>query len=155
VPGCPGSAPAVLEKKIPAITNSPRENMQQSELTQWPIQLHLVNPMSDSFVRKDVVLAADCVGYCLTKFHSMFLEGKRLVIACAKLDRDTELYAEELRLMVDEGKINTLTVIIMQVPCCRGLLQIAQEALQKAARKVPLKAIVISTQGEVLSEEWV
>jgi ribosomal protein L16/L10AE len=43
---------------------------------------------------------------------------------------------------------------MMQVPCCRGLLQIAQAALQKAIRKVPLKAIIVSTQGEVLSEEW-
>jgi ribosomal protein L16/L10AE len=57
--------------------------------------------------------------------------------------------------MADEAKINTLTVIMMQVPCCRGLLQIVQNALQKAKRKVPLKAIIISTQGEVLSEEWV
>ena len=57
--------------------------------------------------------------------------------------------------MVDEAKINTLTVVIMQVSCCRGLMQIAQTALQKATRKVPLKAVVISIQGDVLSEEWV
>ncbi len=67
---------------------------------------------------------------------------------------DLEVYAEKIRRMVDEAKINTLTVIMMQVPCCRGLLQIAQAALQKAKRKVPLKAVIISTQGEVLSEEW-
>jgi hypothetical protein len=35
--------------------------------------------------------------------------------------------------------------------CCRSLLQIVQAALQKAKRKVPVKAIIISTQGEVLS----
>jgi NAD-dependent dihydropyrimidine dehydrogenase PreA subunit len=154
-PGCPGLAPAALEKKIPNTVDSRQENVRQSELMQWPIQLHLVNPLSNLFSGKDVVLAADCVAYSLTDFHSRFLKGKRLVIACAKLDRDVELYTEELRLMVDEAKINTLTVIIMQVACCRGLLQIAQEALQKAKRKVPLKAIIISTQGEVLSEEWV
>jgi NAD-dependent dihydropyrimidine dehydrogenase PreA subunit len=154
-PGCPGSAPAVLEKKIPTTVNSRQENVQQSELTHWPIQLHLVNPLSNLFFGQDVVLAADCVGYSLADFHNRFLKGKKLVIACSKIDRDIEVYTEELRLMVDEAKINTLTVIIMQVPCCRGLLQIAQEALQKASRKVPLKAIIISTQGEVLSEEWV
>jgi NAD-dependent dihydropyrimidine dehydrogenase PreA subunit len=154
-PGCPGSEPAVFEKKVPNTVDSRPENVQQSELTQWPIQLHLVDPLSNLFFGKDVVLAADCVAYCLADFHSRFLKGKKLVIACAKIDRDTEVYTEELRLMVDEAKINTLTIIMMQVPCCRGLLQIAQEALQKAKRKVPLKAIIISTQGEVLSEEWV
>ena len=152
LPGCSGSEPG---KKIPDSIHSPQENIQQAESTQWPIQLHLVNPMSDLFFRKDVVLAADCVAYCLADFHNMFLKDKRLVIACSKIDRDVEVYTEELRLMADEAKINTLTVIIMQELCCRGLLRIAQEALQKAARKVPLKAIIISTQGEVLSEEWV
>lgn len=152
-PACPGLDSTVFERTIPEAANFP--NKQQSELTHWPIQLHLVNPMADIFFGKDVILAADCVAYTLADFHNMFLKGKRLVIACSRLDRDVELYTEELRLMADKAKINTLTVIIMQVPCCRGLLQIAQEALQKAARKVPLKAIVISTQGEVLSEEWV
>lgn len=133
----------------------PTEDNQQSELTHWPIQLHLVNPVADVFTGKDVILAADCVAYMLADFHNMFLKGKKLVIACSRLDRDAELYTEELRLMVDEARINTLTTVIMESPCCNGLLRIAQEALQKAARKVPLKAIVVSIQGKVLSEEWV
>ncbi len=152
---CPGSAPVVFEKKLPATTGFPKENTQQSELRHWPIQLHLLNPVTNFFVGSDVVLAADCVAYSLANFHNRFLKGKNLAIACPKLDRDLEVYTEKIRRMVDEAKINTLTVIMMQVPCCRGLLQIAQTALQKAVRKVPLKAIIISTQGEVLSEEWV
>ncbi|MEN6373381.1 MAG: 4Fe-4S binding protein [Smithella sp.] len=144
-------------KKVPdpGAANLPPEDKQQSELTHWPIQLHLVNPVADVFTGKDVILAADCVAYMLADFHNIFLKGKKLVIACSRLDRDVELYTEELRLMVDEARINTLTAVIMESPCCNGLLRIAQEALQKAARKVPLKLIVISTQGEVRSEEWV
>jgi NAD-dependent dihydropyrimidine dehydrogenase PreA subunit len=152
---CPGSVPAVFEKKLPAAANSPSSGMQQSELTHWPIQLHLLNPVADFFRGKDVVLAADCVAYSLADFHNRFLKGKNLAIACPKLDSDIEVYTEKIRRMVDEAKINTLTVIMMQVPCCRGLLQIALSALQKAKRKVPLKAIIISTQGEVLSEDWI
>ena len=151
---CPGSAPASFEKKLPAGANASPEDAQQSELTHWPIQLHLLNPAADFFRGKDVVLAADCVAYSLAGFHNRFLKGKNLAIACPKLDSDLDVYAEKIRRMVDEAKINTLTVIMMQVPCCRGLLQIAQAALQKAKRKVPLKAVIISTQGEVLSEEW-
>ncbi len=143
------------ETLIPAAVNAPQENSQQSELSHWPIQLHLLNPVADYFAGSDVVLAADCVAYSLANFHSRFLKGKVLAIACPKLDHDIEVYTEKIRKMADDAKINTLTVIMMQVPCCRGLLQIAQEALQKTARKVPLKAIIISTQGEVLSKEWV
>jgi len=153
-PGCPGVRHTVLEKKAPAAAAT-QENKQSSELTHWPVQLHLINPAADFFRGRDVVLAADCVAYALADFHSRFLKGKSLAIACPKLDEGRDEYIEKIRRMVDEAKINTLTVIMMQVPCCRGLLQIAQAALQKAKRKVPLKAIVISAQGEVLSEEWV
>jgi len=55
--------------------------------------------------------------------------------------------------MLDEAKINTLTAIMMEVPCCRGLLQIAHAAMQGAKRKVPLETIIISTHGEVISKE--
>jgi NAD-dependent dihydropyrimidine dehydrogenase PreA subunit len=152
--GCPGSAHTVFEKS-PNATTTQQSGSVQSELTHWPIQLHLVNPQAEFLRGKDVVLAADCVAYSLADFHSRFLKGKSLIIACPKLDSGMDEYIEKIRQMVDEAKINTLTVIMMQVPCCRGLLQIAQAALQKAKRKVPLKAIVISTQGKVLSEEWV
>jgi hypothetical protein len=101
------------------------------------------------------VLAADCVAYSLPDFHERFLKGKSLAIACPKLDEGQDVYVDKIRKMVDESKINTLTVIMMEVPCCRGLLQIAHKAIQGAKRKVPLKTIIVSTRGDVLSEEWV
>ncbi|HPL96526.1 MAG TPA: 4Fe-4S ferredoxin, partial [Smithellaceae bacterium] len=104
---------------------------------------------------QDVVLAADCVAYTMGDFHARFLRGKSLAIACPKLDSGLDEYLDKIRRMVDEAKINTLTLVIMQVPCCSGLLRIVQTALQKAARKVPLKVVVISTKGDVLSQEWV
>jgi hypothetical protein len=56
---------------------------------------------------------------------------------------------------MDDANINTLTVMIMQVPCCGGLLQMARAASQNASRKVPVKLIVVGIEGEVLQEEWV
>ncbi len=153
--GCPGSAHTTFERKAQAVPGKTHAGEQSSELTHWPIQLHLVNPAADFFRGKDVVLAADCVAFALGDFHERFLKGKSLAIACPKLDEGQDEYIEKIRRMVDEAKINTLTVVMMQVPCCRGLMQITQAGLQKAARKVPLKAIVISIQGNVLSEEWV
>ena len=153
--GCPGSAHTVLERKTQAAPSAAQAGAKQSELTHWPIQLHLVNPAADFFRGKDVVLAADCVAYSLPDFHERFLKGKSLAIACPKLDEGQDVYVDKIRKMVDESKINTLTVIMMEVPCCRGLLQIAHKAIQGAKRKVPLKTIIVSTRGDVLSEEWV
>jgi Pyruvate/2-oxoacid:ferredoxin oxidoreductase delta subunit len=151
---CPGSAHSVIAKKTNAAASPITETTQQSELTHWPIQLHLLNPAATFLQGKDIVLSADCVAYTLADFHSRFLKGKSLAIACPKLDSGMDFYIEKIRQMIDEAGINTLTVIMMQVPCCRGLLQIAQAALQKAKRKVPVKAVVVSTSGDILSEEW-
>jgi len=153
--GCPGSAHTVFERKEQGMPTNVQAGGQSSELTHWPIQLHLVNPAADFFRGRDVVLAADCVAFAMGDFHERFLKGKSLIIACPKLDEGQDEYIEKIRRLVDEAKINTLTVVMMQVPCCRGLMQTAQTALQKSARKVPLKTAIISIQGEVLSEEWV
>ena len=117
--------------------------------------MHLINPNASCFQQADVVLAADCVAYSIGDFHQKYLKGKSLAIACPKLDEGLDIYKEKLRRMIDEAGINTLTVMMMQVPCCGGLLQLAQETVAAASRKVPVKALVVSIKGEILEEEWV
>ena len=126
-----------------------------SQLNQWPIQLHLVPPNAPYFQGKDVLLVADCVGYALGDFHKEYLKNKSLVIACPKLDSDQDIYLQKLTSMINDAKINTLTVMIMEVPCCRGLLYLAQKAGENASRKIPIKVIIVSIKGEILREEWV
>ncbi len=126
-----------------------------SELTHWPVQLHLVPAMAPHFEGQDILLCADCVAYACGNFHRQFLKGKMLAIACPKLDSHQEIYRDKLTAMIDHAKINTLTVVTMEVPCCRGLLMVAQEAARAASRAVPLKWVVVSIKGEVLQEEWV
>jgi len=127
----------------------------KSQLRQWPVQLHLVSPTAPYYQGADVLLTADCVAYALGNFHAGYLQGKSIAIACPKLDDGQEVYVEKIKSWLEDAKINTLTVMIMQVPCCRGLLMLAQQALQASQRKVPLKPIIVSLQGDVLKEEWV
>lgn len=150
--GCPGSKTMTFDKNA-----VPQANMHsgQSELTHWPIQMHLINPAAPHFNGSDMVLAADCVAFSLGNFHSARLKGKTLGIACPKLDDGLEIYASKIKSLIDDAKINTLTVMIMTVPCCRGLLQIVQQAVASASRKVPVKAVVVDIKGEVVAEEWV
>ncbi len=126
-----------------------------SELRQWPVQLHLVNPMASYFQGADVVLAADCVAFAMGDFHNRLLKNKSLAIACPKLDSNKEAYIEKLSTMISEAKINTLTVPIMEVPCCGGLIQMAKMAVQQSGRNIPVKKIVVGIKGEILHEEWV
>ena len=126
-----------------------------SELRQWPVQLHLVNPMASYFQGADLVLAADCVAFAMGDFHDRLLKNKSLAIACPKLDTNKEVYIEKLSTMISDAKINTLTVPIMEVPCCGGLIQMARTAVQQSGRNIPIKKIVVGIKGDVLHEEWV
>jgi len=126
-----------------------------SELRQWPVQLHLVNPMASYFQGADVVLAADCVAFAMGDFHERLLKNKSLAIACPKLDTNKEVYIEKLSTMISDAKINTLAVPIMEVPCCGGLIQMARLAVQQSGRNIPIKKIVVGIKGDILLEEWV
>ncbi len=150
--GCPGSRMMDFGDKK---EGSGQAGDVSSRLTQWPVQLHLVSPMAPYFQGADVVLAADCTAYAIGDFHQRFLKGKSLAIACPKLDDGMDIYLAKLTAMIDEAKINTLTVVIMQVPCCGGLMHLVQKAMEKAGRKIPVKRIVVGIKGDILADEWV
>ena len=151
--GCPGSRMMDFREKSETMKEEATGKI-QSQLRQWPIQLHLISPTAAYYQGADVLLTADCVGYALGGFHPDFLKGKSIAIACPKLDEGQDIYQEKIKSWIDDAKINTLTVMIMQVPCCMGLLNLAQQAARQAKRKVPIKYIVAGIQGEILKEEW-
>ncbi len=153
--GCAGSA--LMDFRKNGNTDEPRETagQQKSELTQWPIQLHLVTPLAPYYQGSDLLLAADCTAFAVGAFHPAFMTGKSIAIACPKLDTGIDRYVEKLKAMIDLANVNSITVVIMEVPCCGGLVSIVQQALDKASRKVPVKRVVIGVRGEVLDEQWV
>jgi hypothetical protein len=152
--GCPGSKSMDFRNNNSNDSTVSNED-QPSTLNQWPVQMHLVNPGASYFQNSDVLLAADCVAFSLGNFHSKYLKGKSLAIACPKLDSNMEVYVDKLTAMIDESNINTLTVMIMEVPCCGGLLKIAQMAMNKAERKIPLKLMVVGVRGDITNEQWI
>ena len=158
--GCPGS----MERSFAAMKptnlqfsgNENHENtISESQLTHWPVQLHLLNPQAGFFNGADVVLAADCTAYAYADFHNRFIRNHTLAIACPKLDSNKEAYISKIVDMIDTAQINTMTVVIMEVPCCGGLLQLVKMAAEHASRKVPIKKVIIGVQGEVKEEGWI
>lgn len=151
--GCPGSRAMVIEKQVNSYDNGQSVN-QPSELRQWPVQMHLVNPNASYFHESDLLLAADCVAFSMGNFHNKHLKGKSLAIACPKLDHGADIYVEKLTSMINIAKVNTITVMMMEVPCCGGLLQMVRSAMANASRKVPVKKVIVGINGDVLQEEW-
>ncbi len=151
---CPGSK-AMSFKPATEPTNSSPTHDAPSELGHWPVQMHLINPQAAYFQGADVVLAADCVAYAMGNFHQKYLKGKSIAIACPKLDSGMDSYIEKIRSMIDDAKINTLHLMIMQVPCCGGLSRMVEIAQQQTKRKVPVKQTMVGIKGEILSEDWI
>jgi hypothetical protein len=142
-------------ESIPVVGAQNLEPLQRaSQLRQWPVQLHLLNPQASYFKNADVVMAADCAAFAMGNFHDRFMKGKSIAIACPKLDSNKESYIQKLSSMIADSNINSLTVVMMEVPCCGGLLQMAQMAKANAGRNVPVKRVIVSIQGEVLEEDW-
>jgi hypothetical protein len=118
-----------------------------SELRQWPVQLHLVPPTAPYFQNADILVAADCVAFAMGDMHRQLLKGKALAIACPKLD-DSGNYVEKLAQIFRTGNVKSVTVAIMEVPCCRGLDVMVRQALQQSGLDIPLETLVIGINGE-------
>ena len=153
--GCPGSQAQTINRQAATFSMATESPQAQSELRQWPVQMHLINPAASYYRESDLLIAADCVAFAMGNFHQKILKGKSLAIACPKLDQNQSVYIDKLIALIEQAQINTLTVAIMQVPCCGGLLQMAKTAIAQASRTIPIKLMVISIEGEVLKEEWV
>lgn len=122
-----------------------------SQLAQWPVQLKLVSPMAPYFAGADLMLVADCVPFAMGDFHSKLLKGKAIAVACPKLD-DTGAYAQKIADIITTGKPKSLTVVHMEVPCCTGLLRIAEKAVALAGSALKINDITVSLRGEILSQ---
>jgi NAD-dependent dihydropyrimidine dehydrogenase PreA subunit len=147
VGGCPGSRSMSFAGPGGQLGDPPAI---PSALRQWPIQLHLVNPLAPHFRGADLLVAADCVAFAVGDFHARHLPGKALVIACPKLDSRMDVYVEKLRQMVETAEVKSVTVMIMEVPCCGGLFQMVRQALGQTARSVPVTLSVVDLRGEIL-----
>jgi ferredoxin len=144
--GCPGSRSREIERDDNESTGPARP----SELTQWPIQLHLVPTGAPWLKDRDLLVSADCVAYALGDFHKEHLKGKALAIACPKLDSGQDIYLEKLTAIIENSGVKSVEVLIMQVPCCRGLLHLVQQAAAGATREIPITYSIVGIEGEIL-----
>jgi len=151
VSGCPGAQ--IREFRAESGGGNTDPPVSPSQLRQWPVQLHLVPPSAPYFKDAEVLLAADCVAYAHGDFHRQFLRGKRLAIACPKLDSNQDIYLDKLKALIDFAGIRSLTVLTMEVPCCRGLLQLARQAAAESERKIPVQWLEVGVEGDLLQEQ--
>ncbi|MDP2924485.1 MAG: 4Fe-4S binding protein [Candidatus Omnitrophota bacterium] len=146
--GCPGSKMIDIKRKTKNINGQPQRL--HSELRQWPIQLHLLNPSAPYFKEANLLIAADCVSFSYANFHQRLLKGKILIIFCPKLDNAKDVYVEKLTQIIKNNEIKSLTLVHMEVPCCFGLVSIAEEAVKALGKNIIIKNYTISIKGDII-----
>lgn len=144
--GCPGAAVRQLTPGPVTSVGSPERR--PSELRQWPVQLHLVPPTAPFLQDADLIVVADCVPFAYADVHRDFLRGRVVVVGCPKLD-DGRAYLAKLTEMFSSNRLNSLTVLHMEVPCCGGLLALVRQALAASGADVKLQSVVIGIDGNL------
>ncbi len=128
--------------------NVPREGQTSSALAQWPVQITLVPPDAPFLQGADLLMAADCTPFAYADFHKEFLAGRKLLVGCPKLD-DQQAYVKKLTEMFQQSDIKSLTVVIMEVPCCGMFPRMIEQALKDAKSTLEMNVKIVGIKGEI------
>jgi NAD-dependent dihydropyrimidine dehydrogenase PreA subunit len=123
-----------------------------SALSHWPIQIRLIPPHAPFLQNADLLVAADCTAVAVAGFQQKYMAGKTVMMGCPKFD-DAADYIERFAQIIATCNLKSLTILIMEVPCCSAMNVIIKKALQKAGKTVPVEQITISTRGEELAHD--
>ena len=141
----PQATPCQTANKPKAITTAG-----PSALSHWPVQIRLVPPSAPFLHGANLLVAADCTPMAYANFHQDFLEGKVVMMGCPKFD-DQQSYVAKFTEIFQQANLNSITVLIMEVPCCGSMRGIIKTALDQAGKDIPVTEVVISTRGEILN----
>jgi ferredoxin len=144
--GCPGSAERLIERErheVSVISAASR-----SELGNWPVQLKLVPEKAPCFDGANLLVAADCCAYARAGFHVEFMKGRAVIIGCPKLDGVD--YSGKLERILVLNDIRSVTIVRMEVPCCRGIENAVTDAVGRSQKTIQLRSVVVSVEGELL-----
>jgi Fe-S-cluster-containing hydrogenase component 2 len=132
--------------ELEALTNNSAED---SELSNWPIQIKLAPIKTDYFDDSNLLIAADCTSFAYADFHNKFISGRTCLIGCPKLDGVD--YTDKLTAIISSNSVRSVTVARMSVPCCGGIEMATRRAIEASGKIVPLAVATISTKGELIS----
>jgi hypothetical protein len=154
VSGCPSSQiKDFASTKVCVWANqSVSQERQNSALVHWPVQIKLVPPTAPFLRGADLLVAADCTPVAYPNFHRDFLKGKVVVVGCPKLD-NAEEYVQKFADVFNAAAIQSVSVVVMEIPCCQGLPVIVQKGMEEAGKDIPMEKVVISPRGDLVSRD--
>jgi len=151
--GCPSAKVQQFAMPIQAMgrISTPVEPS-ESLLTHWPVQIRLVPPTAPYLKGADLLIAADCTAVAHPHFQRDLLAGKVVMMGCPKFD-DKDAYVAKFTDIFANSGLKSITVAIMEVPCCSNMLGIVGEAFKQSGSAIPASVIVIGARGHIVKEE--
>lgn len=123
-----------------------------SGLSHWPVQIRLVPPTAPFLQNADLLIAADCTAVAARAFQEKYLDGNAVMMGCPKFD-DAEMYVNRFADILNNCNLNSITVLVMEVPCCSAMNVIVRRAIDKARVNVPVEQVTLSVRGEELERK--
>ncbi|MDH3329902.1 MAG: 4Fe-4S ferredoxin [Desulfobulbaceae bacterium] len=151
VGGCPSAQLSSFSASPCQAANIPGTQT-DSALSHWPVQIRLIPAAAQFLEGSDLLVAADCTAVSYAEMHRDFISGRVVMMGCPKFD-DAQMYVDRFTDILTTRKLNSLTVLIMEVPCCSAMLQIIKKARDDAGSSVPVRQVVISTQGKIINDQ--
>lgn len=157
--GCPSTN---IQQIAPTVSPCERANVPQkiaeekidwsgeSSLSHWPIQIRLVPPNAPFLKNADLLVLADCSAVAFPTLHQDLLKGKVVLMGCPKFD-EVDTYIHRFAEIFKTSDINSVTTVVMEVPCCSGLPTIVKKGMETAQKDVPLEEITISVRGKIIN----
>ncbi len=147
--GCPSTQLQMFAPVNSGTTDDRAGIRQATRLTHWPVQLRLVPPTAPYLRNADLLIASDCTPVAYPNFHEDLLKGKVVLMGCPKFD-DTAEYIDRFATIFSSAGIRSITIAIMEVPCCSKMPLIVEAALKRSGKKIPVETIVINPRGEIV-----
>jgi ferredoxin len=147
--GCPSTKMEMFRPSCDDANQPVSQESTDSALTHWPIQIRLVPPTAPFLQKAHLLVASDCTPVAYPYFHKDFLQGRVILVGCPKFD-DTEAYINKFAEIFNVADIQSVTILIMEVPCCSKMPMIVQEGMALSGKDIPTEIVVVSSRGKIV-----
>lgn len=150
--GCPSTKIEIFGSPCEVANQPISQKDSISALTHWPVQIRLVPPSAPFLQNAHLLVSSDCAPVAYPNFHKDFLKGRTVLVGCPKFD-DTEAYRNKFAEIFKVADIQSVTILIMEVPCCAKMPTIVQEGMTLANKNIPIEIVVVSGRGDIIKRD--
>ena len=92
---------------------------------------------------------SDCAPVVYPDFHRRFVKDRVVLLGCPKFDNAQD-YVKKFADIFLAADIHSVTVIVMEVPCCSAMPSIVKKGMLEAGKNIAIEEVVVSLRGEII-----